>query len=47
MDKNVSLPKATEVNGNLFNSFNSLCLTRLKPDMLVFYFWKDIFGLQW
>lgn len=35
MGKNVAVPKATDINGNLFNSFNRLCFTLPKPDIFV------------
>lgn len=48
MDKRVGPPKADDINGNLFKSFNKLCLTLPKPDIwLIFYFWDNVFGLQW
>lgn len=44
IDKNVVLPKANYINGNLFKSFNRLCLTLPKPDIgLILYFWDNVF----
>lgn len=43
MDKNVILPKADDINGNHFKSFNRPCLTLPNPDIwLIFYFLDNL-----